>query len=116
MSFSIEFYSTDKDQAVAEILRLNSTGAIPLEVAVFLATGVRNLHTDTYERREDSTANTSVASCNTSFTSRRTAIFATGRTATKCPPASLRSGLSAPSFELKIPTAETPVALMVNFG
>ena len=55
MSFSIEFYSTDKDQAVAEILRLNSTGAIPLEVAVFLAAGVRNLHTDTYERREDST-------------------------------------------------------------
>ncbi len=54
MSFSIEFYSTDKDRAVAEILRLNSEGAIPLEVAVFLATGVRNLRTDTYERREDS--------------------------------------------------------------
>lgn len=53
MSFSIDFYSTDKTRALNEILRLNSSGAIPMEVAVFLATGVRNLRTDTYEHRED---------------------------------------------------------------
>lgn len=53
MSFSIDFYSTDKTYALNEILRLNSSGAIPMEVAVFLAAGVRNLRTDTYKHRED---------------------------------------------------------------
>lgn len=53
MSFSIEFYSTDKDRAVAEIVRLQAAGSIPAEVAGFLTTGVRNLRTDTYERKEN---------------------------------------------------------------
>jgi len=54
MSFSIEFYATDKKNAIAEILRLQSADAIPIEVATFLLTGVRNLRAETYDRREDS--------------------------------------------------------------
>ena len=55
MSFSIEFYSTDKGLALTEIRRLSTAGSIPLEVDIFLTEGVKNLRTDTYERREDST-------------------------------------------------------------
>lgn len=67
MSFSIDFYSTDKTRAVAEILRLNAADLIPMEVAVFLAAGVRNLRTDTMNVARTTRATPSAASCFISF-------------------------------------------------